>query len=133
MKYLAKSDMATRWGVTRQVVNNWENRHDDFPPVEMTVDNGRMPLYTLKEVQKYERERGIAMEKTTWEFDNYTVYDEGDVLRFENNDGDVIGYVTNHEGDLIDDLNNGADPIEDGWEDGVGNTIDMDGWGNDGS
>lgn len=129
MNLLAKSDMATRWGVTRQVVNNWENRHNDFPPVKMKVDNGRMPLYLLEEVQKYEKKRGIEM--TKWEFEGYTVYDENGVLRFENAAGDTIGYVSNHEGDLIDDLNNGADPIADLWEDGVGNTINIDGWGND--
>lgn len=65
-----------------------------------------------------------------WKFEDYTVYEETDVLRFENNDGEVIGYVGNiHENDLIEDLNNGADPIADGWEDGVGNTINIDGWG----
>lgn len=65
-----------------------------------------------------------------WEFEGYTVTEETDVLRFENKEGDIIGYVGNiHENNLIEDLDNGADPIADGWEDGVGNTISIDGWG----
>ena len=66
-----------------------------------------------------------------WEFDNYVVYKETDVLRFENKDGDVLGYVAFDDGGaaVTDDLNNGADPIADGWEDGIGNTITLDGWG----
>lgn len=67
----------------------------------------------------------------TWEFENYTVTEEEDVLRFENEDGDVIGYVATHDHheELINDLDNGANPIEDGWEDGIGNTININGWG----
>lgn len=55
----AKSDMASRWGVTRQVVNNWEARHKDFPPVITKVDNERMPLYELVDVEEYEDARGL--------------------------------------------------------------------------
>ncbi len=66
-----------------------------------------------------------------WEFEDYTVYEETDVLRFEDNEGEVLGYVSNHYDDgLVEDLNNGADPIADGWEDGIGNTISIEGWGN---
>lgn len=59
MKLLAKSDMATRWGVTRQVVSNWSKRHDNFPNEVMRVDNGRMPLYDENDVLKYEKEREL--------------------------------------------------------------------------
>lgn len=62
-KLLSKSDMATRWGVTRQVVNNWESRHNDFPPVYMKVDNDRMPLYLLKDVEKYEIKKRREVQK----------------------------------------------------------------------
>lgn len=70
----------------------------------------------------------------TWDFDNYLVYEETDVLRFENNEGDTIGYVHLHHDDadiLIGLLNDGINPIEDEWEDGIGNTIDINGWGNE--
>lgn len=59
LKLYAKSDLATRWGVTRQVVNNWSTRHVDFPEEIMRVDNGRMPLYLEKDVIKYEKERSL--------------------------------------------------------------------------
>jgi len=65
----------------------------------------------------------------TWEFENYTVYEETDVLRFENNDDEVIGYVAKNENQEVDALDNGADPIADGWEDGIGNTLNISGWG----
>lgn len=58
-KLLAKSDLATRWGVTRQVVNNWSNRHEDFPSEVMRVDNGRMPLFAEEDVIKYEEQRKL--------------------------------------------------------------------------
>jgi hypothetical protein len=56
---LSKADMATRWCVTRQVVNNWENRHSNFPKPVMTVHNGSLPLYLEVDVLKYEQERKI--------------------------------------------------------------------------
>jgi hypothetical protein len=59
-KLLAKSDMASRWGVTRQVVNNWSTRHTDFPPEIMRVDNGRLPLFLESEVVKYEQSRNLS-------------------------------------------------------------------------
>jgi hypothetical protein len=59
-KLLAKSDMATRWGVTRQVVNNWSNRHADFPKEYMRIDNGRLPIFLEEDVIKYESERNLV-------------------------------------------------------------------------
>jgi hypothetical protein len=58
-KLYAKSDLAARWGVTRQVVNNWSNRHSDFPQEIMRVDNGRMPLFAEEDVIKYEEQRKL--------------------------------------------------------------------------
>src|SRR5690625_190200 len=65
-----------------------------------------------------------------WKFDGYEVIEETDVLRFENLDGDVIGYVAKDDS-VLEALENGDDPIEDGWEDGVGNTLEITGWGNE--
>jgi hypothetical protein len=59
-KLLAKSDMATRWGVTRQVVNNWSTRHADFPPEVIRVDNGRLPLFLEADVEQYEQSRKLS-------------------------------------------------------------------------
>jgi hypothetical protein len=59
-KLLTKSDMAIRWSVTRQVVNNWSSRHSDFPSEVARVDNGRLPLYLESDVTNYESARGIV-------------------------------------------------------------------------
>lgn len=68
-----------------------------------------------------------------WEFEGYTIHEETDQFRFENEEGEVLGYVSYNEmyDELVQDLENGANPIEDGWEDGVGNTISINGWGNE--
>ncbi|CAF1897176.1 hypothetical protein NRS6185_03774 [Bacillus subtilis] len=59
-KLLTKSDMATRWSVTRQVVNNWSKRHADFPSEVTRVDNGRLPLYLESDIEKYEKARDLV-------------------------------------------------------------------------
>lgn len=66
-----------------------------------------------------------------WEFKEYTVYKETDLLRFEDLDGNILGYVSFNDGgeELTNELDSGADPIAEGWEDGIGNTISLDGWG----
>lgn len=68
-----------------------------------------------------------------WEFEEYDVFEETDLLRFENTEHEVIGYVQINLDEpyltVIEELNRGADPIADGWEDGIGNTIGMNGWG----
>lgn len=51
--------MATRWGVTRQMVNSRENRHSDFPKSIMTVQNGSLPLYLESDVMVYEKARRL--------------------------------------------------------------------------
>lgn len=65
-----------------------------------------------------------------WNFDGYEVIEETDVLRFENLAGDVIGYVAKDDS-VLESLENGDEPIEDGWEDGVGNILEITGWGNE--
>lgn len=66
-----------------------------------------------------------------WEFEDYVVHKETDVLRFEDLNGEILGYVSFDDGgkELVKELDNGADPIAEGWEDGIGNTISLDGWG----
>jgi hypothetical protein len=59
-KLMTKADMATRWGVSRQVVKNWEDRHSNFPKPVMIVSNGQIPLYLESDVERYEQERGLV-------------------------------------------------------------------------
>lgn len=63
-----------------------------------------------------------------WEFKHYIIYEETDVLRFEDAHGNILGYVIKNGTDEIEALNSGADPIAEGWEDGNGNTLTLDGW-----
>lgn len=43
-------------------------------------------------------------------------------------DGELLGRIYANEGDW-DLIVNGADPIAEGWEDGVGHPLSLDGWG----
>ena len=45
-------------------------------------------------------------------------------------DGDLLGTIQANDGDW-DKIISGEDPIEDHWEDGIGNTLSYDGWGID--
>jgi hypothetical protein len=57
---LAKADMATRWGLTRQAVNNQERRNEDFPEPVLRLANGTLPLYLFADVAKYETKYGLG-------------------------------------------------------------------------
>lgn len=54
--------MAERWGVARQVVANWAQRHDDFPKeiVGLIEKTAKTPkVYAYEDVIKYEHNRGL--------------------------------------------------------------------------
>lgn len=94
---------------------------------ETDIDN--LKFITAETLSNYWEEN--KMNNTKWSFENYTVeFEESEnMLRFEDKEGNLLGYVSNvMENDLIEDLNNGANPIAEGWEDGIGNTITIDGW-----
>lgn len=59
-KLFSKADLARRWGVTRQVVKNWELRHEDFPKPVMWVHDNSLPLYIEKDVLVYEKNKGLV-------------------------------------------------------------------------
>ena len=52
---------------------------------------------------------------------------------FTTADGNVLGVVTpadaSDTADIVKELDEGSDPITEGWEDGMGNTVSMAGWG----
>lgn len=54
---LSKIDIANRWGLSRQNVNNLANRHSDFPEPSFYIANGKIPLYKLEDVEAYEKRR----------------------------------------------------------------------------
>lgn len=70
-----------------------------------------------------------------WHFEKYAVYEEGcdRTLRFEDTEGNVLGYVVagdnaDHNAN-VEALDGGANPIDERWEDGDGNTVSLGGWG----
>lgn len=63
-KLYTKVDIGLRWGVTRQVVNNWSKRREDFPKPIQHVSNGAIPLYLESDIKNYEEKRGIKVHDT---------------------------------------------------------------------
>ena len=57
-------------------------------------------------------------------------YDECDGIITVTIDGNLLGTIQANDGDW-DKIISGEDPIEDHWEDGLGNTLSYDGWGTD--
>lgn len=53
-----KADLAKRWGVEIKRLNNWEVRHDDFPPRIVGIMAGDTKVYGASDVKKYEEGRG---------------------------------------------------------------------------
>lgn len=60
---------------------------------------------------------GITWERT--DFDTITAY----------KDDKIIGYISQHDGREWKEIEKGADPIQERWEDGAGNPVSADGWG----
>lgn len=68
-KIYTKADLAARWGVSRQVVNNWSKSKAErgyagrnpvqFPEPFQSVSNGAIPLYLESDIKKYENERNL--------------------------------------------------------------------------
>lgn len=112
-------EVAKDLGIQNRTINRYQNGTSP-------IDN--MTLGTAEKIYNYYLKEMARMGK--WEFEGYTVHEETDLLRFEDEKGEVLGYVMK-DNDVVADLNNGADPIADGWEDGIGNTISIDGWGSD--
>lgn len=58
-KYFSKTDLAKRWGVSPQVVYNWEQRYKDFPKPAIRVSNDHFFIYHLSDIEKYEKLKNI--------------------------------------------------------------------------
>lgn len=54
--------------------------------------------------------------KRVWEFRGYTVSEKKDFLKFVNDDSEVLGVINKDLTRRIEELNNGVNPIESGWE-----------------
>ena len=58
--YFSRIDLAERWGVTPNCVWNWSKRDKEFPKPVSIVQKGRVHIYSLVDVQNYERTKGIG-------------------------------------------------------------------------
>lgn len=56
---LTQADMAERWGMSLQAVQNRKDRHPDFPTPAMHVSRGRVAIYWVSDVIAYEIKRGL--------------------------------------------------------------------------
>lgn len=61
MEILSKSDIAERWGISRQLVQNRTVRDEDFPTPIQYVSKGTIPIYTLESIKLYEEKKGISV------------------------------------------------------------------------
>lgn len=77
---LSKIDIANRWGLSKQGVNNIANRHPDFPDPITIIADGRVPVYSLEDIQAYEKRRNRKV-KNPMESER----DEGNVEESTNN------------------------------------------------
>lgn len=75
------------------------------------------------------------MEWTTKNVNIVMVDFDGDLKDFEvysNEDNEYLGLISSNTienmNEIIEALNKNVDPIEEGWEDGNGNTLTLDGW-----
>lgn len=67
---------------------------------------------------------------SVWEFEDYSIHEERGLLKFEDKEGENLGYVILNDKEELESIIKGADPIADGWEDGIGNKVTLDGWNN---
>lgn len=98
------------------------------------IDN--MSLVKAEHMEIFYEQEMDLMRNSSWEFVDYSVEDtsKGNYeFTFRDTNDDEIGVVVvdeeNDYKDMIRALNDGADPIVEGWEDGGGNTLNINGWG----
>lgn len=99
----------------------------------------KMQLATIVQFEKIYEE--MDKMKTNWKLEKYYVqleefdYDLKKLGFYTNDDDELLGYVypasIEDIESMVSDLNKGVDPIEYRWEDGYGNTLDIDGWGDE--
>lgn len=64
-EYMIVPEMAERWGVSRQVVNNWAVRRKDFPKpsFELGAANKKITVYHTKDVIAFEEKHNLKRER----------------------------------------------------------------------
>lgn len=105
-----------------------------IPTKTVGAGRGSVQLFWKNDLIKFKE--GGNMDNKTWNFQNYTVEDTSSgfyEFTFRDDDSEVLGVIVVDEesdyNEMVKALNNGADPISEGWEDGGGNTLNINGWG----
>lgn len=55
-----KGELSKRWNISISRLNNWESRHEDFPPRISGIMAGSTVVYTAADIKAYENSRGGA-------------------------------------------------------------------------
>lgn len=59
MDFYNKADLARRWNVSRQVIQNWVVRHADFPKEVYLFSDSKKGVYAEADVLNYEAKRNL--------------------------------------------------------------------------
>lgn len=63
MKLVSKTDIAKRWGCFIQSVNSYQKRDNNFPKPIDKVSGGKVEIFSLDDIIKYEMNKGIKQDK----------------------------------------------------------------------
>lgn len=54
-----KTELSKRWGISIHRLNNWQERHEDFPPmISGLLANDSIPIFGHGDIKQYEESRG---------------------------------------------------------------------------
>lgn len=86
--------------------------------------------YKMKEIEEIRQNLGSYVNSICYSFDGYyATITSYETIQFYNNNNERLGcVVTDDMASCIYELEHGADPIKDKWEDGTGQTLTLDGW-----
>lgn len=61
--FYIKSELAERWNVPRQTVNNWTVRRKDFPKPHhiLGASDKKMPVFHIDDIKAYEEKHNIKI------------------------------------------------------------------------
>lgn len=85
----------------------------DDHTINQLYESNESRRFILREAKIYFREE---TKNKVWEFIHFTVYEKSGVLKFENDEGEILGYISRDVNKRINELNDGVNPINVGWE-----------------
>ena len=85
----------------------------DDHTINQLYESNESRRFILRVAKIYFREE---TKNKVWEFIHFTVYEKSGVLKFENDEGEILGYISIDVNKRINELNDGVNPINVGWE-----------------